>query len=124
MIKSKEQLAKEYDWGMSFLEFYINASFMSAGNSETNLYKNYGDLAKAVLSHYTNKGDKKALEILCTIIKDLKSIAEKELASWQIISNIANTGLDGPEDAKKWLLEEVLPPLIAETEKRGWKKPA
>lgn len=123
MIKNREQLAKEYDWGISFLEFYINASFMSARKDETNPYKNYSDLAKAVIGHYINRGEKKTLEILENIIIDLKSIAQKELASWQIISSIANTCLDGPEDAKKWLLEEVLPPLIAEAEKRGWKKP-
>lgn len=117
MKKSEQQLNQEYDWGMQIL-LYINSHMMNSGK----LYKTLPE----VVQHYAegkseySQGPQHYLQT----INDLMAIAEHELDSWKTISNAAYVSLEGPEDAKKWLLEEVLPPLIAEAEKRGWKKPA
>ena len=120
MKKTEDQLDKEYKWAMQVL-MIINSYMMRTLGDPDSPYKNYADIAKYYAdgkSEYEG-GEKNYLQ---TII-DLQTMAEKELDSWEVIGDAANTGLDGPEDAKKWLLEEVLPPLIAEAEKRGWKKP-
>ncbi|HMS45873.1 MAG TPA: hypothetical protein PKC68_08955 [Alphaproteobacteria bacterium] len=121
MKKTEDQLDKEYKWAMQVL-MIINSYMMRTLGDPDSPYKNYADIAKYYAdgkSEYEG-GEKNYWQ---TII-DLQTMAEKELDSWEVIGDAANTCLDGPEDAKKWLLEEVLPPLIAEAEKRGWKKPA
>lgn len=121
MTKTKEQLNKEYKWGMQFL-LLIQVRLMSELGDVDSKYKNIADVA-----NYFAQGKssyKEGFSDYLQSISDLQNMAEKELDSWEVMGNAAYTGLDGPEDAKKWLLEEVLPPLIAEAEKRGWKKPA
>ena len=120
MLKTEKQLDKEYKWGMQFL-YQILLRMMTAIGDKDNPYKTYTDVAK----YYA---DGKAIrengpEDYWQSITDLQTMAEKELDSWETIGDAAYTGLDGRDDAKKWLLEEVLPPLIAEAERRGWKKP-
>ena len=120
MIRAEEQLNQEYKWAMHVL-MIINSHMMRALGDPDSPYKTYADIAR----YYSNvKGDyPEGINHYLQTIVDLQTMAEKELDSWEVIGDAANTGLDGPEDAKKWLLEEVLPPLIAEAEKRGWKKP-
>ena len=124
MQKTKDQLNKEYKRGISFLNFYVNVCFMGWFNDPACPYKNYADLAKAQVDDYLNRGQEAASQILWEVITDLQTMAEKELDSWEVIGDAANTGLDGKDDAKKWLGDEVIPALLAEAERRGWKKPA
>ncbi|MBL8687383.1 MAG: hypothetical protein JNK86_07980 [Alphaproteobacteria bacterium] len=120
MKKSEQQLDKEYKWGMQFLYQILLRMMTELGDPDAK-YKTHADVAKYYADGKTQyEGGYK--HYLQSII-DLQTMAEKELDSWEVMGNAAYTGLDGPEDAKKWLLEEVLPPLIAEAEKRGWKKP-
>ena len=121
MLKTEKQLDKEYKWGMQVF-MVIGGGMMIGIGEPDNPYGTYAKIAKRYAdekSEYEG-GFKHYLQT----ITDLQAMAEKELDSWEVIGNAACTGLDGRDDAKKWLLEEVLPPLIAEAEKRGWKKPA
>lgn len=121
MHKTKDQLDKEYKWGMQFL-YQILLRMMTAIGDKDNPYKTYADVAK----YYA---DGKAIrengpEDYWQSITDLKTMLAKEMDSWETIGDAAYTGLDGRDDAKKWLGDEVIPALVAEAEKRGWKKPA
>ena len=121
MIKTREQLDKKYDWRMQVLIF-INTDMMSSYGDPDNFCKNYSEIAKSYAEEKTLYEE--GIEDYLQSITDLQLIAEKELVSWEVIGNAAYTGLDGRDDAKKWLGDEVIPALVAEAEKRGWKKPA
>ena len=124
MFKTKDNLSKEYDWGISFLEFYINNSFMGWYNDPACPYKNYADLAKAQVDDYLNRGQEAASQILWEVITDFQTMAEKDLDSWEVIGDAVNTGLYGKVDAKEWLEDEVIPALLSEAKGGGWKKTA
>ena len=120
MQKTKDQLNKEYEWGIQFL-WFLGMNMSIFGDPDCK-YKNYDDFAKGYAELRSN--DKTYVNDYWQSITDLQTMLAKEMDSWEVIGDAAYTGLDGRDDAKKWLLEEVLPPLIAEAERRGWKKPA
>jgi len=119
--KTEKQLNNSYEWGMQFLLF-VNTDFMDWFGNPACPYKNYIDLVKGYAELRLNY--KNGINNYWQTIIDLQIMAEKELDSWEVIGDAANTGLDGKDDAKKWLGDEVIPALLAEAEKRGWKKPA
>jgi len=120
MVKTEKQLDAEYYRAMQF--FMIVGGGMRWGKGMGDPDNPYGTYAKIAKYYADRKADYK--EHYLQTITDLQTMAEKELDSWEAIGDAAYTGLDDRNDAKKWLLEEVLPPLIAEAERRGWKKPA
>ena len=121
MQKKVDQLNKESDWGMQFL-LNILLRMMTAIGDKDNPYKTYADVAKYYADgKLTYEG---GIEHYWQSITDLQTMLAKEMDSWETIGDAAYTGLDGRDDAKKWLGDEVIQALVAEAEKRGWKKPA
>ena len=117
MKKAKIQLDKEYKWGMQLL-LYIKTDMMSGGGP----CETFADIAQEYAEDRT--GYSQGIQDYLQSVKDLQLMAEKEMDSWQVIADAAYIWFDNPENVKKCILEEIIPPLIAEAEKRGWKKPA
>ncbi|MBL0338704.1 MAG: hypothetical protein IPP67_05930 [Rhodospirillaceae bacterium] len=120
MQKTKDQLNKEYEWGIQFL-WFLGMNMSIFGDPDCK-YKNYDDFAKGYAELRSN--DKTYVNDYWQSITDLQTMLAKEMDSWEVIGDAAYTGLDGRDDAKKWLGDEVIPALLAEAERRGWKKPA
>ncbi|MBL0320614.1 MAG: hypothetical protein IPP74_15160 [Alphaproteobacteria bacterium] len=57
-------------------------------------------------------------------ITELQMMAEKEMDSWETIKRQSNTWMPDAAATKKWLETDVIPVLVTEAERRGWKKPA
>lgn len=121
MQKTKDQLNKEYKWGMQFLLNILTEMMTNTGNPN-NPCKTFADVAK-----YYAEGKSEyegGIEHYWQSMTDLQTMLAKEMDSWEVIADAAYIGLDSVDEAKKLLGKEIIPALLTEAERRGWKKPA
>lgn len=120
MKKNEQQMHEEYEWGMQYLMYIYG--FMESFDNEDAECKNYTELAQSYAEpKSTYEG---GIEHYWQTITDLKIMAEKEMDSWETITDQANTWMPDAAATKKWLENDVIPVLLVEAERRGWKKPS
>jgi hypothetical protein len=119
MIKNEETLEEHYENGMAFL-LYIFIHIMDIYDEEDREYKTYADLAKLLANELTENPEN--IPDFQKTIDDLKTIAAKEMDSWEEIEAYVNIAFKDANDVKAWLEAEVIPVLEAEGRKRGWIK--
>jgi len=120
MFKTEEQLKELYENGMYFL-LYINIHIMDL-YEEQREYKTYEELAKLLADETAQYSEN--IPHFQQTIDDLKIIANQEMESWEEIEAYVNIAFKDAAEVKIWLETEVIPVLVAEAERRGWKKPA
>ncbi len=121
MVKTEEELKELYEEGMQFL-LYINIYIMDIGDEDRQEYKTYADLAKFRAGQIAQYPEN--LSDFQKTIDDLKMIADQEMESWEEIEAYVNIAFKDAAEVKIWLETEVIPVLVTEAERRGWKKPA
>ncbi len=120
MKKTNQEIIEQYPRAIQFL-WYIHG-FMESFDNEDAECKNYTELAQVYAEpKSTYEG---GIEHYWQTITELKIMAEKEMDSWERIKQESNTWMPDAAATKKWLENDVIPVLVAEAERRGWKKPA
>lgn len=121
MKKSKQQLMEKYEWAAQFL-MDIHG-FMESAEQDYAKYTSYEHLAREYAED-RSRLSQMGIEHYWQTITELKIMAEKEIDSWETITDQANTWMPDAAATKKWLETDVIPVLEVEAERRGWKKPA
>ena len=119
MQKGKQQMNEEYKWGMQYL-MYIHG-FMESATQEYANYTTYDHLAAEYAEPKSTY--EAGIKYYFQTITDLQIIAEKEMDSWETIKRQSNTWMPDAAATKKWIENDVIPSLVREAERRGWKKP-